>query len=96
MMVCVTRGRVSSIYSALRSVQQVASVVTGKAVMLSVHAKGGLQTLLGEAGRPPLGRPAWGLRHLAPTFSGWLRSSPRVGCELLGIFHVLPRPADLT
>ena len=52
MMVCVTSGRVSSIYSALRSVQQVASVVTGKAVMLSFHAKGGLQTLLGEAGRP--------------------------------------------
>jgi len=64
--------------------------------MLSFHAKGGLQTLPGGAGRPPLGRPAWGLRHLAPTFSGWLGFSPGVGCELLGIFHVFPRPADLT
>jgi len=41
------------------------------------------------------GRPAWGLRHLAPTFSGWLGSSPGVGGELLGIFHVVPGPVGL-
>ena len=66
------------------------------AVELNFHAKGGLQTLLGEAGRPPLGRPAWGLRHLAPTFSGWLGLFPGVGGQLPGIFHVLLRPAGLT
>ena len=64
--------------------------------MLSFHAKGGLQTLPGGAGQPPLGRPAWGLRHLAPTFSGWLGSSPGVGGEMLSIFHMLLRPAGLT
>ena len=64
--------------------------------MLSFHAKGGLQMLPGGTGRPPLGQPAWGLRHLAPTFSGWLGTSLGVGCELLGIFHVVPRLAGLT
>ena len=50
--------------------------------MFSFHAKGGLQTLPGGAGRPPLGRLAWGLRHLVPTFSGWLGLFPGVGGKL--------------
>ena len=50
--------------------------------MLSFHAKGGLQMLPGGASRPPLGRPAWGLRHLAPTFSGWLGLFLGVGGKL--------------
>ena len=54
--------------------------------MLIFHAKGGLQTLPGGAGRPPLGRPACGLRHLAPTFSGWLGLFPGVGGKLLRHF----------
>ena len=50
---------------------------------------------MGPTGQPPLGRPAWGLCHLAPTFSGWLGFSPGVGCELLGIFYVIPRPVGM-
>ena len=64
--------------------------------MLNFHTKGELQRLPGGAGRPPLGWPAWGLRHLAPTFSGLLGSSSGVACELLGIFHVVPRLTGLT
>ena len=51
--------------------------------------------MTGGAGRPLLGRPAWGSFHLAPTFSGGLGFSPGVGYELLGIFHMIPRPAGL-
>ena len=64
--------------------------------MLNFHTKGELQRLPGGAGRPPLGQLAWGLRHLAPTFSGWLGSTPGAGGAMLSIFHVLPRPAGLT
>ena len=63
----------------------------GKAVELNFHTKGELQRMKGGAGQPPLGRPAWGSCHLAPTFSGWLGFSLGVGCELLDIFHVIPR-----
>ena len=38
--------------------------------------------MTGGAGQPPLGRPAWGLCHLVPTFSGWLGLFPGVGGKL--------------
>ena len=40
----------------------------GKLVVLVFHAKGEHQRPLGGAGRPPLGRPAWGCSHLAIAF----------------------------
>ena len=36
--------------------------------MLVFHAKPGLETLHSGAGRPPLGRLAWGSRHVATDF----------------------------
>jgi len=68
----------------------------GKAVVFNFHAKGKLQRVIGGAGQPPLGWSAWGLLHLAPTFSRWLGFFLGVGCELLGILHVFPRLDGLT
>ena len=51
--------------------------------------------MTGGAGLPHLGWSAWRLHHLAPTLSGWLGFFPGVGCELLGIFHMFPRPVGL-
>ena len=52
----------------------------GKFVVLVFHAKGELQRLPGGAGRPLLGRPAWGCGHLATTWifswSRWKLRSP--------------------
>ena len=68
----------------------------GKVVVLNFHAMGELQRMTGGAGRPPLGRPAWGLRHLAPTFSGWLGFSPGVGLHCVASTHeVVGRLASL-
>ena len=50
--------------------------------------------MTGGAGRPPLGHLAWGLRHLVPTFYGWLGFSPGVGCELAFSMCFLGRPAS--
>ena len=36
--------------------------------MLNFHVKPGLETLQSGVGRPPLGRPAWGCRHVDATF----------------------------
>ena len=41
----------------------------GKLVVLVFHVKGEHQRLPGGAGRPPLGRPAWGCGHLATVFA---------------------------
>ena len=43
-------------------------VEAGKAVELSFHAKTQPEGLPSGAGRPPLGRPAWGSRHVATDF----------------------------
>ena len=37
-------------------------------VVLSLHAKSGLETLQSGAGRPPLGRQAWGCHHVSTAF----------------------------
>ena len=48
----------------------------GKLVVLVFHAKGEHQRPPGGAGRPPLGRPAWGCGHLATAFEWtlWISS----------------------
>ena len=56
--------------------------------------------MTGGADRPPLDQPAWGLRHLVPTFYEWLGFSPEVGCELAFSMCFLgwpasPRPVSL-
>ena len=53
-------------YKAWRQLQ------AGKAVVLNFHAKGEHQTLTSGAGRPPLGRPAWGCGRVATAFAGML------------------------
>ena len=45
---------------------------TGKFVELVFHAKGEQQRLPGGAGRPTLGRPAWGCGCVATAFAGTL------------------------
>ena len=45
-------------------------------VLLNFHTKTELEMLQSGAGRPPLGRPAWGSRHLATDFlwTAWIVS----------------------
>ena len=51
----------------------------GKFVELVLHAKGEQQRLPCGAGRPPLGRPAWGCGRVATAFAGtlWIFSGGR-------------------
>ena len=55
-------------------------------IVLSFHAEPGLEWLQGGAGRPPLGRPAWGCGHLATTFSWMSVITLGSRCSLLGLY----------
>ena len=56
----------------------------GKMVTLVFHAKMELQRPPSGAGRPPLGRPAWGCGHLATAFAWTSLIIPSGRWQLLG------------
>ena len=73
----------------------------GKTVMLVFHAKVELQRPPSGAGRPPLGRPAWGCGLMASPLQGRSGSSLEVGNGCVAPTATVrgrpasPRPAGL-
>ena len=65
--------------------------------MLVFHAKPGLETLQSGAGRPPLGRPAWGCRHVATAFrtTALIISWSRLAVGFALLLQLLGRSASL-
>ena len=65
--------------------------------MLNFHVKPGLETLQSGVGRPPLGRPAWGCRHVDATFrtTALITSWRRLAVGFESVLQLLGRLASL-
>jgi len=63
--------------------------------VLNFHVKPGLETLQSGAGRPPLGRPVWGCRHVAAAFriTALITSWRRMAVGFAPVLQLLGRPA---
>ena len=64
---------------------------------LNFHVKLGLETLQSGAGRHPLGRPAWGCRHVDATFqtTTLITSWRRLAVGFAPVLQLLGRPASV-
>ena len=64
-------------------------------VVLSFHAKSQPERLPSGAGRPPLGRPAWGCRHVATAFqtTALITSWRRLAVGFASVLQLLGRLA---